>query len=189
MPASSIARLDGRAGNISTLIDDIERKADQGAFAGYRMCAQMMQIEVVKRAPFVSGNLKEAFASDDAIGRDDEGRWVYGLITPELAKKAYYWKWVEYGTKSKSRRVRGYRNPQTGRTYRRTMPAVQGRAPHPFFRPGVAAARAKFTVLVGMGIGTALQGSIPALRGQKGQVLSYEIGYVATYYHMKDRRE
>jgi HK97 gp10 family phage protein len=140
---SDIKRSDGKPGSLSSIFDDLEHGLGNGVRAGVEMCARMTQKEVVARCPVKTGNLKRLFSAPEAVGKDEGGKWVFGLITPELAARGQYWKWVEFGTKG--RPVRGARR---GRKRGRVLRAGIPHPPHPFFRPGVAAARKKWMAIM-----------------------------------------
>lgn len=160
------------------IADQLDRKLAKGAHAGFELCAQIMQVEVVKRCPVLTGQLKAAFSSPDAVGKNEDGKWAFGLLTPELRREGYYWQWVEYGTKANPPRTVVSKNLRTGRRYRRAYPGTSGRSPHPFFRPGVAVARAKFSMMMGMAVGLALGDAMPGVlkSSPEGPTIGHTVG-------------
>lgn len=175
---------------LTDIADGLDRALAKGANAGFAMCARMMQVEVVKRCPVLTGQMKAAFSSPDAVGKNEDGKWAFGLLTPELRRAAHYWQYVEYGTKSKPARVKVTYDRATRRTRRRKYPATAGRSPHPFFRPGIAVARTKFTTLAGMGLGMGLSSAFKELRGApEGPTITYQIGLGTVQQIVKKYRE
>ncbi len=185
---STISRSDGKPGPLTGIIDEMDRALKKGALAGYHLCAEMMQEEVVKRCPVQTGNLKAAFSSPDAIGRNEGGKYIYGLLTPELRRAAHYWQYIEYGTKGHPAIVSYSINPRTGRRNKRLRAAVKSRPAHPFFRPGVAAGRTKFTQALGAALGFSLSMMMPGM-GIRGPVLTQAMGQYSARYMMYLQQE
>jgi len=143
--ASKFRRTGNKTGSIVGIMDDLEARLTPTVAATLRECAEAVQAEIVKAAPVDTGNLRECFASPDAIAQDKKtGFWAVGLLTKELRARCIYWRWVEYGTKGHPASVKGALNEATGRRARKTKAAAAPRAAHPFVRPAVAAARARF---------------------------------------------
>lgn len=129
-----------------------------GVRAGVEKCARMTQKEVVKRCPVLTGTLRDCFSSPEALAKDDAGHWVFGLMTPELQKRGYYWKFVEFGTKGYMRgEYRRTGTDKRGQPKRRKMKrGVPARPAHPFFRPGVSWARRQWLAIMMVELSIAL---------------------------------
>ena len=111
--------------------------------------ARAVQAEVVARVPVRTGKAKAWLASPEALGKlHKDGAWRFGLITPELRRNAHYLIFVEYGTKGYARgALRSYVTKGGKVRTQRVKKAVPARPAHPFFRPGVDAARARVSRL------------------------------------------
>jgi HK97 gp10 family phage protein len=144
---SKFRRTGNKTGSIVGIMDDMEARLTPTVAATLRECAEAVQAEIVKAAPVDDGGLKAAFASPDALVQDKKtGFWAVGLFTTALGRAAYYWKFVEYGTKGYARgEYRASGKDKNGQQKRQRMKrAVPPRPAHPFVRPAVAAARARF---------------------------------------------
>jgi HK97 gp10 family phage protein len=139
----TIRRGDGKSGAIATILDDMDRHLTGTMPTIEEQCIRAVQEEVVARCPVLTGNLKENFSSADAIGRSKDSIWLFGLLTKAAQKAAFYWKFVEYGTKGGEAHKRGEMGAR-GRRFRKTSAARKPRPAHPFMRPGILAARARF---------------------------------------------
>lgn len=155
---SSITFEGGRTGRLDGILDPLDQALARGVVTGWHRCAKMIQQEVVKRAPVLTGNLRDSFASADAIARTETGRSRFGLLTLELQRRANYWQFVEFGTRDKPARVRGVKNPKTGRRYRKAVPARKGRQARPFLRPGIIAGRRRFVAIMSQMLAVAMRG-------------------------------
>lgn len=144
-----------KGNNFGDLLDPLDSSLAKGVVTGWRRCAEMMQKEVVARAPVDHGDLRDAFASPDAIAETDRHHWRFGLLTPEMQHKGSYWHFVEYGTRGHGPLRREYIDAK-GHIRRRTLPASQGRRPHPFVRPGILAGRRSFTRVMAQMMAVAL---------------------------------
>ncbi len=114
--------------------------------------AKIIQEEVVARCPVKTGKLRSLFASSDAIQSSWKyrGGFVFGLVTPQLKGDGYYARFVEYGTKGYHKGELRYagRDKKTGRIkWKKMKRAILSHPAHPFFRPGVAAGRARVRAL------------------------------------------
>jgi hypothetical protein len=172
--ASEIRRNDGKYGPLTGIFDDLEKHCDNAVRAGTMRCAYLTQEEVVGRCPTETGNLKDCFSSSDAVGKDEKGKWTFGLRTAELAQRGHYWRWVEFGSKG-----RPIRAPRSGRRRGRIIGIGKPHPAHPFFRPGVAAARQKWMALMMIQMSIALQ--IMGLRADKSGSALGEYSETASY--------
>jgi HK97 gp10 family phage protein len=139
--------------------DDAKGRALLAVETAAEQAAKLVQAEVVARVPVRTGNAKAWLASPEALGKlRKAGGWRFGLITPDLRKNAHYLIFVEYGTK-------GYTRGQT-RTYtskggkvrtKKVARTVPARPAHPFFRPGVDAARGKVKTMITQAMADALK--------------------------------
>ena len=122
--------------------------------------AQLVQAEIVARVPVRTGKAKAWLASPEALGKlHKPGAWRFGLITPELRKNAHYLIWVEYGTKGYMRgEVRTYTTKGGKFRAKKVRREVPPRPAHPFFRPGIDAARGKVKAVITQAIKGALRG-------------------------------
>jgi hypothetical protein len=80
-----------------------------------------VQNSVIPRIPVDTGQTRNAFADPDAIGHDADGSWQFGLLTPELVRRGYRAKFIEFGTKGHG--------------------AIPAQPARPFVRPGAEATR------------------------------------------------
>jgi HK97 gp10 family phage protein len=142
--ASGIRRRDGKLGGLASILGDLFGAVEAEVPSMQEQAIHAVQEEVVARCPVKTGNLKSTFAAPDAISHEKDGRWWFGLLTPQARKRAYYWVYVEYGTKGGAAKKRGKLNPKTGRRTRVTRAATKPKPAHPFMRPGIQAARARF---------------------------------------------
>ena len=115
------------------------KRVELAVEAAGKEAALILQQEVVARAPVKTGNLRDTFASAEAIAPlRKPGLYRFGLITPALRKRAFYAKYVEFGTKGNL----GAKPKKGAKRKIGPHPA------HPFFRPGVEAARARIKALI-----------------------------------------
>lgn len=112
--------------------------------------ALTLQRHVVPRVPVDTGATRDAFADPEAVGlsREHKGGWRFGLITRALRQRGYKANWLEYGTKGYAAGdTRSYDavspKGQPFRKRRKIRRDIPARPARPFFRPGVAAARAE----------------------------------------------
>ncbi len=167
MTASTLTFGNQNSDRVEDVLDPLDRALARGTVTGWEECAKAIQAEVVRRAPVGTGNLRDAFASSDAIAEADDYGWRFGLLTEALQEKAYYWRFVEYGTSPhRAGEVRYYRvrrkelhpvSSESGKRIGRPPKASRfvtrrkvydrfsrGRRPQPFVRPGIIAGRRKF---------------------------------------------
>ena len=122
--------------------------------------AKIVQAEVVARAPVRSGKLRSALAAADAITPSTKyrGAAVYGLTASQLSRDLFYAIFVEFGTKGYTGgQMRSWTTKAGKVRTKKATRAVPARPARPYFRPGVAAARAKVIATVGHGVIKALR--------------------------------
>jgi HK97 gp10 family phage protein len=112
--------------------------------------AKTVQAEIVARVPVRTGKAKAWLASDEALGKlHKAGAWRFGLITPELRRNAHYLIFVEYGTKGYIRgQMRSYTTKGGKVRAKKVSKPIPARPAHPFFRPGLDAARGKVKTII-----------------------------------------
>lgn len=145
----------GRTGRF----DDAKGRVLLAVETAVEQAAKLVQAEVVARVPVRTGKAKAWLASDEAIGKlNKAGGYRFGLITPELRRNAHYLIFVEYGTKGYARgRVRSYTTKGGKVRTKKAGKPIPARPAHPFFRPGVDAARGKVKTMITQAIADALK--------------------------------
>jgi HK97 gp10 family phage protein len=139
--------------------DDAKARALLAVETVTEQAAKLVQAEVVSRVPVRTGRAKAWLASPEALGKlRKAGGWRFGLITPELRKNAHYLIFVEYGTKGYRRgQVRTYKTKGGKLRTKKVAKGVPARPAHPFFRPGVDAARGKVKSMITQAMADALK--------------------------------
>ncbi len=99
-----------------------------------------MQDTAVGLAPRRTGNLADTLARPDAIEKTlDEGkvRWRFGFLTEEAKQRAWYWYFVEFGTRAYQagqRRSAGV-DAKGRRRFSKVSRNVPARRAQPYLRP------------------------------------------------------
>ncbi len=140
-----------RAGHFAGRVAQAQKNVELAVQAANKQAALIIQAEVVQRVPVKTGKLRDMFASSEAIQESWKypGGYVFGLATGRLKSDGFYAQFVEYGTKGYSKgefRYAGTR-PNGKVKLKKVKKGVPARPAHPFFRPGVAAGRARIKAL------------------------------------------